>query len=97
MGKATDPQTLAEALEAGLWLQARRRALGLSQLDLAQRLGKTASWVAGVENGRARVPPRSWREWAAALEIEPRILARELLRRLEPEVASLVLARMDNA
>lgn len=40
--------------ELGLLLRDRRRAMGLSQQDLASRLGVSRSWLIDVEHGKPR-------------------------------------------
>src|SRR5690242_10347568 len=39
-----------EAIEASLWLPELRRAAGLTQSQLAERLGVSQSWVSQVES-----------------------------------------------
>ena len=69
---------------AGAWLQERRKAAGLSQIELAQRLGlKYYTFISQVENGFGRVPSDSMEAWARALGIAPadvRARAARLLR-----------------
>lgn len=76
---------------AGAWLQERRKAAGLSQIELAQRLGlKYYTFISQVENGFGRVPSDSMEAWARALGIAPGLFARELLAYYEPELHKLL-------
>jgi transcriptional regulator with XRE-family HTH domain len=76
---------------AGAWLQARRKAAGLSQVELAERLGlKYYTFISQVENGFGRVPIDSMAAWARALGIAPSAFARELLAFYEPELHRLL-------
>ena len=76
---------------AGAWLQARRKAAGLSQIELAARLGlKYYTFVSQVENGFGRVPAESMEGWARALGIAPGEFARHLLTFYEPELHRLL-------
>src|ERR1700749_4707088 len=72
--------------EAGTWLKGLRGRAGLSQMELAQRLGlKYYTFVSQVENGFGRVPTESMEAWARALGADPSVFARELLSYYEPE------------
>ena len=76
---------------AGAWLQERRKAAGLSQVDLAQRLGlKYYTFISQVENGFGRVPIESMEAWARALAVPPGEFARHLLAFYEPELHKLL-------
>lgn len=73
--------------EAGDWLKEMRRRAGLSQVDLAARLGlKYYTFVSQVENGFGRVPTNAMIAWAEALGIEPKEFARRLLAYYDPDL-----------
>lgn len=77
--------------QAGDWLKARRADAGLSQVDLAARLGlKYYTFVSQVENGFSRVPTETMEAWARALSLEPSAFARHLLVYYEPELHRLL-------
>lgn len=87
----TVPKGMELRKQAGAWLQARRKAAGLSQIDLAARLGlKYYTFVSQVENGFGRVPTDSMEAWARALGIAPGEFARHLLTFYEPELHKLL-------
>jgi transcriptional regulator with XRE-family HTH domain len=87
----TAPKSLEMRKRAGAWLQERRKAAGLSQIDLADRLGlKYYTFVSQVENGFGRVPTDSMEGWARALGIAPSEFARHLLTFYEPELHKLL-------
>jgi transcriptional regulator with XRE-family HTH domain len=76
---------------AGSWLQALRKEAGLSQIQLAERLGlKYYTFVSQVENGFGRVPSESMRAWALALGVAPAAFARHLLAFYDPELHRLL-------
>ena len=51
--------------QAGDWLKLRRADAGLSQVDLAARLGlKYYTFISQVENGFSRVPTEAMEAWA---------------------------------
>ncbi len=77
--------------QAGDWLKEMRRRAGLSQVDLAARLGlKYYTFVSQVENGFGRVPTNAMTSWAEALGIEPREFARRLLAYYDPDLHRLL-------
>ena len=73
--------------EAGKWLQEQRRNSGLSQMDLANKIGlKYYTFISQVENGFGRVPSSSMGKWARALGVSPALFARHLLAYYDPEL-----------
>ena len=86
---ARDSQQLRK--KAGHWLREQRQAAGLSQLDLATRLGfKYYTFISQVENGFGRVPSESMEAWARALDIPPDQFARQLLAYYDPHLHRLL-------
>ena len=76
--------------QAGDWLKQRRADAGLSQIDLAARLGlKYYTFISQVENGFSRVPTEIMAAWAAELGLEPAAFAKHLLLYYEPELHRL--------
>ena len=77
--------------QAGAWLKELRAGAGLSQLELAQRLGlKYYTFVSQVENGFGRVPTESMEAWGRALGVAPPAFARRLLSFYDPELHRLL-------
>ena len=77
--------------EAGAWLKSLRAAAGLSQIELAQRLGlRYYTFISQVENGFGRVPTDTMEAWALALEQPPADFARRLLTYYDPELHRLL-------
>lgn len=77
--------------EAGRWLKRLREAAGLTQADVAQRLGlRYYTFVSQVEGGHGRVPSDQVAGWADALGVSRRLFARELLRWYEPDLHRLL-------
>lgn len=73
--------------EAGTWLKELREAAGLTQLDVANRLGfKYYAFVSQVETGFSRVPNEKIEPWAKVLGVDPSTFARRLLSFYEPEL-----------
>jgi transcriptional regulator with XRE-family HTH domain len=85
------PQARELRRQAGAWLKEQRVQAGLSQIELAQRLGlKYYTFVSQVENGFGRVPTESMEPWARALGIDPSSFARRLLSFYDPELYRLL-------
>jgi transcriptional regulator with XRE-family HTH domain len=77
--------------QAGDWLKQRRADAGLSQVDLAARLGlKYYTFISQVENGFSRVPTEAMAAWATELGLEPAAFAKHLLLYYEPELHRLL-------
>jgi transcriptional regulator with XRE-family HTH domain len=71
--------------QAGRWLREQRQKAGLSQMDLANRLGlRYYTFVSQIENGFGRVPSHLMAAWARALGVRPSRFARVLLGYYDP-------------
>lgn len=71
--------------EAGRWLKQQREAAGLSQRDLAARVGADYyTFISQLETGRGRIPPDRYESWALALGLEPKAFVTEILRFYDP-------------
>lgn len=92
---AADPakaaQTKVLRQQAGRWLKGVREGAGLTQAELAERVGlRYYTFVSQVESGLGRLPIETQRSWAHALGQEPTEFARTLLRYYEPELFRLL-------
>ena len=77
--------------EAGLWLRARRCELGLSQRELALRVNmEYYTFISQIEAGRGRIPADRMRDWANALEMDPKEFAITLMRYYDPHTFEMV-------
>jgi transcriptional regulator with XRE-family HTH domain len=73
--------------QAGAWLKGLREEAGLTQLELANRLGfKYYAFVSQVETGFSRVPTDKMAAWAQSLGVDPRRFVQRLLAYYEPEL-----------
>jgi ribosome-binding protein aMBF1 (putative translation factor) len=80
---ASDVQDLRR--EGGRWLKEQREAVGLSQRQLAAKVGADYyTFISQLETGRGRIPPDRYRDWAQALEVSEKTFVRELLRFYDP-------------
>lgn len=77
--------------EAGSWLKELRGRAGLSQVELAEKLGlKYYTFISQVENGFGRVPTESMGAWARSLGVDPSEFARKLVSYYDPELYKLL-------
>ena len=82
--------------KAGTWLKTLREEAGLTQIDLARRLGfKYYAFVSQVETGLSRVPTEKLERWALALGADPGEFTKRLISFYEPEIHRL-LNKADN-
>jgi transcriptional regulator with XRE-family HTH domain len=99
---AADPAKAAQTKqlrqEAGRWLKAAREEAGLTQAELAERVGlRYYTFVSQVESGLGRLPIETQGAWAAALGLEPREFATTLLGYYEPELYRLLFGAAEQA
>jgi transcriptional regulator with XRE-family HTH domain len=77
--------------EAGRWLKTARETAGMTQAELAERVGlRYYTFVSQVESGLGRVPIETQGAWALAVGLDPAEFARTLLRYYEPELHRLL-------
>lgn len=92
---APSPERVAESRRlrraAGAWLRHKREARGLTQVELAERIGaRYYTFISQIEGGVGRVPIDGQRAWAEALGLPPTDFARVLLGYYEPELSTLL-------
>ena len=77
--------------EAGKWLKDLRERCGLTQRQLAGRVGvEYYTFISQLEVGRGRIPPDRYERWANALHIPPADFVKQLLRFYDPETYRLL-------
>ena len=77
--------------EAGKWLRELRVSIGLSQRVLAERVNmEYYTFISQIESGRGRIPSENIRDWAIALEVDPKEFAITLMRYYDPRTYELV-------
>jgi len=80
--------------EAGRWLRELREKRGLSQRDLAQKVGaEYYTFISQLEHGRGRIPPDRYLVWARALGVEPREFVQGLMSYYDPVTYDIVFGR----
>ena len=75
----------------GRWLKEKREHAGLSQRELAERVGaEYYTFISQLETGRGRIPPDRYQVWAKALRMDARDFVRELMRFYDPVTYSIL-------
>jgi transcriptional regulator with XRE-family HTH domain len=83
--KLSDEDVIELRRDAGQWLKRLREAKGLSQRDLAEKVGvEYYTFISQVESGRGRIPPDRYRVWANALGVPAREFVTKLMRYYDP-------------
>lgn len=78
-------------LQAGAWLKAAREEAGLSQRDLAEKVGALYyTFISQIEGGKGRIPAERYEAWAVALGMQPRDFAVRMLSFYEPTTYDLI-------
>lgn len=77
--------------ECGQWLKDKREAAGLSQREIAAKVGiEYYTFISQIEAGRGRVPPERYEAYALGLGVDPREFTMTMLRYNEPIVFELL-------
>ena len=77
--------------QAGAWLRELREGRGLSQRELAQKVGaEYYTFISQLEHGRGRIPPDRYLVWASALQVDPREFVRGLMSYYDPVTYDIV-------
>ncbi len=77
--------------EAGRWLRESREKRGLSQRELAIKVGaEFYTLISQLEHGRGLIPQDRYLMWAEALEIAPGEFIRRLTSYYSPEAYGIV-------
>lgn len=72
-------------IAAGLWLKSLREAAGISQRSMSIILNlEYYTFISQLENGKGRIPPSRYRDWAAVLQVDEKVFVRKLLSFYDP-------------
>jgi transcriptional regulator with XRE-family HTH domain len=90
------PETLELRRQAGRWLKALREEAGLSQRQLATKVGSDYyTFISQLESGRGRIPPDKYLVWAAALGLEAKAFVKEIMRYYDPVTYDILFGGVD--
>jgi len=83
---------------AGAWLRELREKRGLSERELARRVGaEFYTFISQIEHGWGRIPPDRYLAWATALQIEPQEFVRGLMQLDDPMAYDVIFGDVSPA
>ncbi len=89
--KTTDDKRQELRLQAGTWLKVAREEAGLSQRELASKMGALYyTFISQIESGKGRLPADRYAVYAEALGIDSREFAIKMLEFYEPTTHQLI-------
>jgi transcriptional regulator with XRE-family HTH domain len=89
----SDPEVQELRRSAGHWLKELREKRGLSQRQFASLVNtEHYTFISQLETGRGRIPPDRYRQWAAALGVEPAEFVRTLMQYYDPVTYDILFA-----
>ena len=89
--RRSDSETIELRKEAGRWLKMLRENIGLSQRQLAEKVGTDYyTFISQLETGRGRIPPDRYRVWAEALGLDPKTFVKNLMRYYDPQTYEIL-------
>jgi transcriptional regulator with XRE-family HTH domain len=95
--KLNPPGDIAELRKAaGLWLRGKRETAGLSQRELAIKVGfEYYTFISQIESGRGRVPAERYEKYAKAFQMSARDFAMTMLRFNDPHTYRMIFEGTD--
>ena len=79
----------------GRWLKLQREGAGLTQADLAEKLGlRYYSFISQVEGGYGRIPQALYVAWADSLGVDRETFGWMVLQHMEPGLYQLLTGRL---
>ena len=92
--KRSDPEVRDLRKEGGRWLKDLRETAGLSQREMAAKVGaEYYTFISQLETGRGRIPPDRYLQWAEALGVKPRDFVQDLMRYYDPLTHAILFAQ----
>jgi transcriptional regulator with XRE-family HTH domain len=96
--RRADRQTQKLRSKAGHWLRELRETRGLSQRELAKKVGaEYYTFISQLEHGRGRIPPDRYLVWADALGVEPSDFVRGLMSYYDPVTYQIIFGNEGEA
>lgn len=85
-------------MAAGQWLKSLRENSGLTQRELAEKVGlRYYTFVSQIEGGHGRIPPDQYEAWADALGMDHRAFASQLVQYYDPCLHRMLFGEGDVA
>ena len=83
-------------VDLGGWLKSLREDRGMSQRQLATHLSLDYyTFISQLENGRGKIPPSRYLDWANALKQEPRSFVKKLMSHYDPATYDILFDDRD--
>ena len=77
--------------KAGLWLKSKRISAGLSQRQLAEKIGfDYYTFISQIESGRGKLPTDRYEKYAQGLGVSPKEFATTMLRFNDPQLFKMI-------
>jgi transcriptional regulator with XRE-family HTH domain len=96
--KLSTPEVAELRREAGFYLKDLREKRGLSQRQMAEKVGGNYyTFISQLESGRGRIPPDRYLIWADVLGVEPEVFVKNLLRYYDPVTYSILFGQNESA
>ena len=84
--------------EGGRWLKAQRERVGLSQRQLADKVGtEYYTFISQLETGRGKIPPDRYLVWAEALKMSPRDFVQAIMRFYDPVAYAILFGSTERS
>ncbi|PSO24164.1 helix-turn-helix domain-containing protein [Bradyrhizobium sp. MOS002] len=95
--KLSSPEVAELRREAGLYLKDLREKRGLSQRQMAEKVGGSYyTFISQLESGRGRIPPDRYLVWADVLGVKADVFVRNLLRYYDPVTYTILFGANEN-
>lgn len=89
--KSDDAEAQRLRREGGRWLKEQRLRTGLSQREMAERVGaRYYTFISQLENGRGRIPPDRYADWAKVLALPSSTFVYNIMRFYDPVTHQLL-------
>jgi transcriptional regulator with XRE-family HTH domain len=96
--RRSDPDVQGLRRAGGVWLRELRENSHLSQREMAKLVdAEYYTFISQLETGRGRVPPDRYRDWAKALNVEPRGFVKQLLSYYDPVTYDILFGHEDDS
>ncbi len=77
--------------EIGIFMKKRREELGLTQAELARKLGyRYGNFIGYLENGKAVFPVEKWEEYAEVLQVDKHVFLKQVIGAKYPDMLAFL-------
>ena len=91
------PESKKLRMAAGKWLKSLREGQGLTQREVADRVGlRYYTFISQIEGGHGRIPPEQYEAWADALGVDHKTFVRTLMQYYDPHAHRMLFGSADD-